>query len=62
VSKLDRFKDRIIIIPGATNDRRVLEEAVAGCDGVLNTGAAPAAVASRYTISPPHGPKHMAGV
>jgi hypothetical protein len=35
VSKLDRFKDRIIIIPGATNDRRVVEEAVAGCDGVL---------------------------
>ena len=35
VGKLDRFKDRITIIPGATNDRKVIEQAVAGCDGVL---------------------------
>src|SRR6187549_3875366 len=35
VGKLDRFKDRITIIPGATNDRGVIQRAVAGCDGVL---------------------------
>ena len=33
--KLDAFKDRITIIPGATNDRAVIEKAVEGCDGVL---------------------------
>ncbi|MCK5032296.1 MAG: NAD(P)H-binding protein [Calditrichia bacterium] len=36
VHKLDRFKDRIKIIPGATNDREVIRNAVAGCDGVLS--------------------------
>lgn len=35
VSKLDAFKGRITIIPGATNDREVIKQAVAGCDGVL---------------------------
>ncbi|MBB5078011.1 NAD(P)-dependent oxidoreductase [Nonomuraea endophytica] len=35
VGKLDAVKDRITIIPGDTNDRRVIERAVAGCDGVL---------------------------
>jgi hypothetical protein len=35
VGKLDRFKGRITIIPGATNDREVIKQAVAGCDGVL---------------------------
>ncbi|MDL1891938.1 NAD-dependent epimerase/dehydratase family protein [Sphingobacteriales bacterium CHB3] len=35
VGKLDAFKDRIAIIPGATNDREVIKKAVAGCDGVL---------------------------
>ena len=35
VEKLDRFKGRITVIPGATNDREVIERAVAGCDGVL---------------------------
>lgn len=35
VSKLDKFKGRITIIPGATNDRAVIRKAVAGCDGVL---------------------------
>jgi hypothetical protein len=35
VGKLDEFKDRITIIPGATNDREVIKQAVAGCDGVL---------------------------
>jgi hypothetical protein len=35
VSKLDAFKGRITIIPGATNDRDVIKQAVAGCDGVL---------------------------
>jgi hypothetical protein len=35
VAKLDDFKDRITIIPGATNDREVIKRAVSGCDGVL---------------------------
>jgi hypothetical protein len=35
VVKLDPFKGRITIIPGATNDREVIKNAVAGCDGVL---------------------------
>ncbi len=35
VAKLDRFKDRITVVPGATNDRDVIRKAVAGCDGVL---------------------------
>jgi nucleoside-diphosphate-sugar epimerase len=35
VDKLAEFKDRITLIPGATNDRRVIEKAVSGCDGVL---------------------------
>jgi hypothetical protein len=29
------FKDRIAIVPGATNDREVVKSAVADCDGVL---------------------------
>lgn len=33
--KLTAFKDRITIIPGATNDRDVIKRAVSGCDGVL---------------------------
>ncbi len=35
VGKLDAFKGRITIVPGATNDREVIRKAVAGCDGVL---------------------------
>jgi hypothetical protein len=35
VGKLDPFKGRITVIPGATNDREVIKKAVAGCDGVL---------------------------
>jgi hypothetical protein len=35
LSKLDPFKGRITVIPGATNDRQVIKKAVAGCDGVL---------------------------
>jgi hypothetical protein len=35
VGKLDGFKGRITVIPGATNDREVIKRAVAGCDGVL---------------------------
>lgn len=35
VHKLDRFKGRIRIVPGATNDREVIEKAVTGCDAVL---------------------------
>lgn len=33
--KLDAFKERITIVPGATDDRAVIKRAVAGCDGVL---------------------------
>ncbi len=35
VGKLDAFNGRITVIPGATNDRPVIQKAVAGCDGVL---------------------------
>ena len=35
VGKLDPFKGRITLFPGATNDREVIRKAVAGCDGVL---------------------------
>jgi hypothetical protein len=35
VGKLDAFKGRITVMPGATNDREVIRKAVAGCDGVL---------------------------
>jgi NAD(P)-dependent dehydrogenase (short-subunit alcohol dehydrogenase family) len=35
VGKLDAFKGRITVIPGATDDRDVIRRAVAGCDGVL---------------------------
>jgi len=33
--KLQRFKGRITVFPGMTNDRQVIQKAVAGCDGVL---------------------------
>ncbi len=35
VPKLDGFKGRMTIVSGSTNDRAVIEKAVAGCDGVL---------------------------
>jgi hypothetical protein len=35
LAKLDRFKGRITLVAGATNDREVIRRAVAGCDGVL---------------------------
>jgi hypothetical protein len=35
ISKLDEFRGRLTVIPGATNDREVIKKAVAGCDGVL---------------------------
>lgn len=35
VKKLDEFKGRIKVIPGATNNRDVIKRAVTGCDGVL---------------------------
>src|ERR671933_2271650 len=35
VGKLDEFKGRISVVPGATNDREVVKRAVARCDGVL---------------------------
>ena len=35
VEKLDAFKERIAIVSGATDDRDVIKQAVAGCHGVL---------------------------
>jgi hypothetical protein len=35
VEKLDAFKERITVVPGATDDRDVIKQAVAGCDRVL---------------------------
>ncbi len=35
VGKLDAFKGRISVLPGPTNDRELIQKAVAGCDGVL---------------------------
>ena len=35
VSKLAAFKGRMTVIPGETNDRLVIQQAVVGCDGVL---------------------------
>lgn len=35
VEKLKAFEGRITVVPGATDDRAVVERAVAGCDGVL---------------------------
>ena len=35
VEKLDAFKERITVIPGATNDPEVVKRALAGCEGVL---------------------------
>ena len=35
VGKLDAFKERITVVPGATDDRDVIKRAVAGCEGVL---------------------------
>lgn len=35
VNKLEAFSGRMTLIPGPTNDREVIKQAVAGCDGVL---------------------------
>jgi hypothetical protein len=35
VGKLDSFKGRITVVPGATDDREVIKRAVEGCSGVL---------------------------
>jgi NAD(P)-dependent dehydrogenase (short-subunit alcohol dehydrogenase family) len=35
VGKLAEFESRITIVPGATDDRDIIERAVAGCEGVL---------------------------
>jgi hypothetical protein len=35
VGKLDRFADRITVVPGRTNDPAVIARAVPGCQGVL---------------------------
>jgi hypothetical protein len=35
VGKLDAYRGRVEIVPGATNDPEVIRRAVAGCDGVL---------------------------
>ena len=33
--EIDACEGRITVIPGATNDREVIKNPVAGCDGVL---------------------------
>lgn len=35
IEKLAEYKDRMTIVPGHTNDREVIQQAVKGCDGVL---------------------------
>jgi nucleoside-diphosphate-sugar epimerase len=35
VGKLDAFTGRMTVVPGPTDDREIIERAVAGCDGVL---------------------------
>ncbi len=35
IDKLGELKERITVVPGATNDRDVIERAASGCDGVL---------------------------
>jgi len=35
VGKLDEFKGKISLFPGATNDREVIKKAIKGCDGAL---------------------------
>src|SRR5437868_10722217 len=35
VAKLDGFKGRMTVVPGATDDPQVIKMAVSGCDGVL---------------------------
>ena len=35
VKKLDRFRGRITVVPGATKDPEVIQRAVPGCDAVL---------------------------
>ncbi len=35
IAKLEPFKNRITIFPGATNDREVIKKSVADCDGIL---------------------------
>jgi len=35
VRKLDAYRGRIRVLPGATDDREVIKTAVAGCEGVL---------------------------
>ena len=35
INKLEDFSGRITVIPGATNNRQVIQQAVDGCDGVL---------------------------
>jgi hypothetical protein len=35
VGKLDAFKGRMTVFPGATNDREIIRKAVVGCEGVL---------------------------
>jgi len=35
VGKLEAFRGRMEVVPGATNDREVIGKAVVGCDGVL---------------------------
>jgi putative NADH-flavin reductase len=46
VGKLDGFRERIAVVPGATNDREVIKRAVVGCDGALVLACGVAALAA----------------
>src|SRR4051812_1406126 len=35
IDKVGAIKERITLVPGATNDRDVIERAAEGCDGIL---------------------------
>ena len=35
IEKLEAFKEKITIVPGMTNNRDVIKEAVKDCDGIL---------------------------
>jgi hypothetical protein len=47
VPKLDAYRERITVVAGRTNDREVIQRAVAGCQGVL-TVLAPWGVKAHY--------------
>ncbi len=55
VAKLDAFRERITVIPGATNDRQVIKRAVEGCAGVRWVEDFPASLADHIPERPANG-------